>query len=75
MPITAFLDGHKFDAETKRVTGIAFEMTCVALQLRDQTEPVAEIVARKIIELAKAGERNPNFLCDGVLKEFRALRL
>jgi hypothetical protein len=35
--------------------------------------------AQKIIELAKAGERNPERLCEGVLKEFgidclRALR-
>jgi hypothetical protein len=26
--------------------------------------------AQKIIELAKAGERNPERLCEGVLKEF-----
>ncbi len=26
MPITEFLDGFKFDPETRRVIGIAFEM-------------------------------------------------
>jgi hypothetical protein len=31
MPITPFLDGHKFDPETKRVMGVAFEMTCAAV--------------------------------------------
>jgi hypothetical protein len=31
-----------------------------------------EIVAQKIIALAKAGERDPERLCDDVLKEFRA---
>ena len=31
MPITLFLDGHRFDQETKRVLGVAFEMVCIAL--------------------------------------------
>jgi hypothetical protein len=31
-----------------------------------------EVLAHKIIELAKAGERDPDRLCDDVLKEFRA---
>jgi hypothetical protein len=77
MPITTFLegDGPHFDPETKRVMGLAFKRTCAALRLRDDTEPIAEIVARNIIELAKAGERNPNFLCERVLKGFRGLRL
>ena len=30
-----------------------------------------EMVARKIIALAKAGERDPERLCESVLKEFR----
>jgi hypothetical protein len=55
--------------------GVAFEMTCAALQLEDQTEPVAEIIARRIIELAKTGKRNPDLLCESVLNEFRELRL
>ena len=33
MPITPFLDGVSFDAEAKRVMGVAFEMTCVALRM------------------------------------------
>lgn len=38
MPISPFLDGHKFDPETKRIMGIAFEMTCIALGLTDQDD-------------------------------------
>jgi hypothetical protein len=30
------------------------------------------MIARRIIELAKAGEQNPDLLCESVLKEFRA---
>jgi hypothetical protein len=28
MPITSFLDGEQFDPETRRVLGVALEMTC-----------------------------------------------
>jgi len=30
-----------------------------------------QIAAMRIIELAKQGERNPDLLCENVLKEFR----
>jgi hypothetical protein len=71
MPITPFLDGQKFDPETKRVMGVAFEMTRAALRLTDRNDPIIEIIAKKIIELAKAGERNADLLCDRALKDLR----
>jgi hypothetical protein len=51
--------------------GIAFEMALVALQLAYRGDLANEVVAQKIIALAKAGERDPERLCDGVMKEFR----
>jgi hypothetical protein len=64
-----YLQGHRFDAETVRLLGIAFEMAIVALQQGDGiVSPTREAVAQKIIELAKAGERDPERLCDGALK-------
>jgi len=70
MPITPFLDDTKFDPEAKRVLGLAFEMARVALRLADRGDLTNEVIAKRIIELAKAGERNPDLLCEGVLKEF-----
>jgi hypothetical protein len=29
------------------------------------------IIARQIVELARAGERNPDLLCEGALKKLR----
>jgi hypothetical protein len=52
--------------------GLAFEMARVALGLPDWDDVANEILAKRVIELAKAGERNPDLLCEGVLKEFRA---
>jgi hypothetical protein len=44
-------------------------MAIVALQQADGTvSPTRDAVAQKIIELAKAGERDPERLCDGALK-------
>jgi hypothetical protein len=73
MPITEYLDGNRFDPETKRVMGVAFEMTRAALRLADRDD-VVEIIARRVIALAKAGERNPDLLCETVLMEFREQR-
>ena len=72
MPITIYLEGQQFDPETKRVMGIAFEITRAALRLTDRDDLVLAMVAKKIIELAKAGEHNPDLLCELVLNDLRA---
>jgi hypothetical protein len=69
MPITPFIDGENFDAETKRVMDVAFDAARASLHLADVPDRVVEIVARKIIALAKAGERNPDALCERALAE------
>jgi hypothetical protein len=60
MPITPFLNGEQFDAETRHVLGVALEMSCIALRTGDCDDGVKHAIASKIIELAKAGERNPD---------------
>jgi hypothetical protein len=72
MPIRPHLDGHKFDPETIRVMGLAYEMARVALRLSDRGDLANEVLAHKIIDIAQAGERNPERLCDGVLREIHA---
>jgi hypothetical protein len=57
------------DPETKRVLGVALEMTRVSLGLADDF--ANGIIAKRIIELAEAGERNPVLLCEGALKKLR----
>jgi hypothetical protein len=69
MPIRRFLDGQPFDAETIRLMGLAFEMALASFRpIPDYADPIREVIARKIIELAKEGERDPERLCDGALK-------
>jgi hypothetical protein len=71
MPITPFLNGQKFDAETRRVLGVAFELVCVALRTGDCDDDVKQCIASQIIELASDGERNPDVLCERALKLIR----
>jgi hypothetical protein len=69
MPITPFLNGEHFDPETQRVMGVAFEAARASFHLSDVSDRVAGIVAKKIIELAKAGEHNPDLLCERALAD------
>lgn len=71
MPITPFLDKEAFDPETKRIMGLAFETACIALGVADRGDRANEPIADSIIELAKAGERNPDVLCERALARLR----
>ena len=72
MPITIFFDGYKPDPETIRVMGVAFEMVRAALRLNDRNDLAVEIIAKRIIDFAKEGERNPDLLCERALRDLRA---
>jgi len=77
MPITPFLRDQEFDQETARTVGIALEMARAAAK-RDWGCHVytSHILANRIIELAKDGERNPDVLCEQALSYFlRDLRI
>ena len=70
MPMRAHLEGADgFDPEAIRQMGVAFEMALASLgSTPNYADPVRETVARKIIEFAKTGERDPERLCEGALK-------
>ena len=51
-----FLGDQNFDPETTRLMGIAFETVRAAIKRPDDLTD--EMIARKIIDLAKAGERD-----------------
>ena len=66
-----YLNGIWFDPETKRILGLAFELVSLTLRIEGSDDHVKQAIATKIIELAKAGERNPDLLCERVLEEIR----
>jgi len=69
MPIGPYLDGQYFDPETRRLMGVAFEMTLAALRLEDRSDPIVAIIADKIVKLANSGERDANSFCERTLAE------
>jgi hypothetical protein len=71
VPITSFLNGVRFDRETTRIMGVAFEMTRVALGIAERRDDINEIVAKTIVELTKQGKRNPDLLCERTLQSLR----
>jgi hypothetical protein len=66
---TPYLDDFDVDPETARVLRVPLEMTRAALGITDNH--VNGIIAKQLIELAKAGERNPDRLCEGALEKLR----
>jgi len=69
MLITPYLDDFNVDPETKQVLGVALEMTRASLGIADDF--ANGIIAKRVIELAKAGERNPDRLCEGAIEKLR----
>jgi hypothetical protein len=64
---------YDVDPEMMEAMRAAFYRVCDILLLSgDREDPLTEIVVLKIVELAKAGERDPEILCIDVLAEFGA---
>jgi hypothetical protein len=63
------LDDFDVDLQTKPVLRVALETIRVSLGL---TDDLADgIIAKQIIELAKAGERDPDLLHEGAIEKLR----
>jgi hypothetical protein len=69
MSITPYLGDFDVNPETRRVLGVALDMTRESLGLGDNFAD--GIIAKRIVERAKAGERNPDLLSEGALEELR----
>jgi len=59
---------HWFGPEDIAGLTTAFEAALAKLGLVDRSDPTTLTLAKLIIELAKAGEREPERLCDSALK-------
>jgi len=66
-------DKPPFDAKELELLLAVFEAVCRSFQELGQTEPPAEIIASKVIDVAKTGERDPDRLHDRVLLTLRNL--
>ena len=68
MPITRLLQDTAFGPDEIAVLVAAYQDALRALSLVNRTDLATEMVARKIIELAKQGERDPVRLRERVIE-------
>ena len=59
MPIQRILRNSPLRPEDIRTLVAAYEKTLKALGLKDRNDPIAELVAKKIIEIGQTGVRDP----------------
>jgi len=72
MPIRGALQTRAFGPEDIRIITVAFEDALRELKLVDRSDPLTEIVAKKMIEIADEGERDPIRLKDRTLQALRS---
>lgn len=66
---SSLLYPYVFDAETTRLMAVAHDAALRMLHDKGQPAVVREVIARKIIDLAGAGERDPNRLARHALED------
>ena len=63
MAIYRLLQAASFDqSDIDRMTA-AYEAALKILRLADRTDPLTELIAKKIIEVARTGEHDPARIC------------
>jgi hypothetical protein len=72
MPIRPLLQDGVFSPEDITALATAFEDTLSALGLVDRNDPAVLMVAKRIIKMARQGERNPTRLRNSVVSQFQA---
>lgn len=69
MPIYRLLQEASFGEDAIRCMTAAYESALELVTLRDRQDPLTELIASKIIEVYRAGERDPQRLCLRALQE------
>ena len=57
-------ESASFDADTVRAMGLAYNRALRELHDKGQPRLVLEVIAKRIIDAAKAGERDSETLCE-----------
>jgi hypothetical protein len=59
MPLAPYLQEGVFDPPAIEAMTTAYLAVCDSLRLAGRSDPLTQIVARKVIEIAGTGERDP----------------
>ena len=71
MPFQNTVGNLTFEPAALEAMDQALEAACVVLRLSKREESLRQIVARKVIESAVAGERDPEVLCKMAVAELQ----
>jgi hypothetical protein len=74
MPLTPHLQDAGLDGEATRVAKVAFAIARIALRTPHPNDPITDAMAKRTVELVKAGERNPDLLSEKLLAEMSQWR-
>jgi hypothetical protein len=81
MPIVPLLANAAFDSETTRQLGLAFEAAWQAVKTSESTlgdeshaASIREILAKRVIEMGRRGERNHDRLVENALDHLEKMR-
>jgi hypothetical protein len=69
MPINRLLRDSKRDPKEIELLNQAFDQALRGLGLVDRNDPVCDIVARKIIEIADSGVHDPQKIAEATVKQ------
>ena len=71
MAIYRLLQKSAFGPEDIRLLATAYENALRALKLNDRDDPITQLVAKRIIEAAQTGLRDPDSLCATAIKDLK----
>ncbi len=72
MAIYRILQNSPFGPDDIERLAAAYEETLKALGLKDRSDPITELVARKIVEISQTGVRDPIQISQLAIKELCA---
>ena len=61
------ISDRSFDAETTAIIGQAFDKACEEMHDKIQPDWFRESIAKRLIEIAARGERDPKTMCESAL--------
>jgi hypothetical protein len=75
MAIYRLLEKSAFDPDKISIMVAAYECACRELDLvGNKTDPLTEIIARKVVEIAQTGANDPKFICEKAIQELGTSR-
>ena len=69
MVIYRLLREATFNPEQVKRMAEAYEAALQELRIVDRTDPIAELIAKRVIEVARMGHQTADEICDQVLSE------